>query len=251
MFSSDPGLSTPVLFVPTEQFENFLSIINAKLDIQLTIPPGENAAKFSYSFTQDSIRPAYLGRVHDAKTREMIRTANLPEFTNEFFGDASADDIKQLSWLLHEILSVKFKRDKKNRSDEKQLKAREHRREEMFKFQVLLGFKPNDSTALHQNFEFDADKAAKFPLDLGLVLISLDVEAHEGIGSPTEVGIAILDTEKTKGIAPGNLGENWLPFVEYKHLRVQEFASHVNCKYVHGCPDKFNFGYVYNLLNHS
>ncbi|QUC19760.1 uncharacterized protein UV8b_04001 [Ustilaginoidea virens] len=73
--------------------------------------------------------------------------------------------------------------------------------------------------------------------------VSIDLEAHEDQpGFPTEVGIAVLNTHKIDGVDPGPAGLCWWRFIEAHHLRVREFAGHVNRRYVQGCPDQFQFG---------
>ena len=53
----------PVLFVPTYQFEHLLDVVNAKLEINLTIPHGVNSNKFAISFgVGNTPRPRFLGR---------------------------------------------------------------------------------------------------------------------------------------------------------------------------------------------
>ncbi|CAI4211803.1 unnamed protein product [Parascedosporium putredinis] len=217
-FTSDTLVETPYLFVPTEQFIAFLNIVNAELKINLTIPVGENGEKFYVSFREGLPQPRYLCNVYDEESRQLIRTKNLPTFDQSFFEAVAPEQIEEFRWQLYDIASFN-KISSKARSLEKQTRAREARHRMTRGLQALLGLRP-----------------------FGPVLISLDVEAHELSHLPTEVGIVTLDTEKTKNLAPGKLGENWWPFVKSIHLRVSEYASHVNYQYVQGCPDKFDFG---------
>lgn len=41
---------------------------------------------------------------------------------------------------------------------------------------------------------------------------------------PTEIGIAVLDSRDVKGMSPGPHGNNWLPHVKARHLRILEFG---------------------------
>lgn len=60
----------------------------------------------------------------------------------------------------------------------------------------------------------------------------------------TEIGLAILDTENIEEVPPGENGKNWLSYIEAHHLRINEYKSIVNSRYIRGCPDAFNFGYI-------
>ncbi|PKS06835.1 hypothetical protein jhhlp_006911 [Lomentospora prolificans] len=237
---SDARYATPFLFIPTEQFVAFLGTINAELGTSLKIPPGEHTKRFSITFRPGLPQPRYLGTIHDQESRELIRSKNLPSVDHGFFSESSSADVNELRWQLHDIASFGNNR-AKGRSGEKQAVARDSRKRMMRNFQTFLGFRPGDLVA-EPDAKFDVDDVPGFPPKLGPVLVSLDVEAHEVSHLPTEVGIIVLDTEKTKKVPPGKLGENWWPFAESTHLRVQEYASHTNFKYVQGCPDKFDFG---------
>lgn len=77
-----------------------------------------------------------------------------------------------------------------------------------------------------------------------VVFICVDVEALEVPPHPvSEVGIAILDAKHTEGVASGPGGSNWYEFIEAHHLRTKEYSGVTNHKFVHGCPDAFDFGY--------
>lgn len=78
-----------------------------------------------------------------------------------------------------------------------------------------------------------------------VAFISIDVEAIEVAPNPvSEIGIALLDTERLEGIIPGSAAANWWEFIEAHHLRVKEYAGLVNYRFVQGCPRNFDFGYV-------
>lgn len=73
--------------------------------------------------------------------------------------------------------------------------------------------------------------------------ICLDVEADEmNRFTITEIGITILDTKRLQDISPGPSFDGWNEFLETHHLRIKEHKHIVNRVYVHGCPDKFQFG---------
>ncbi|KAL4906248.1 hypothetical protein BDW74DRAFT_177266 [Aspergillus multicolor] len=87
------------------------------------------------------------------------------------------------------------------------------------------------------------DKPVPYPFWTEPVFISLDVEVHERSHSQvTEIGISTLDTRSLVGVAPGSNGEQWQALIHSRHLRVQEYANHVNHLYIRGCPANFEFG---------
>jgi hypothetical protein len=87
------------------------------------------------------------------------------------------------------------------------------------------------------------DKRVPFEVESAVRFVCVDVEAYElNTSLVTEVGLAILDTEHIENVPPGENGENWHPFVQNHHLRINEFKTIINRRYVRGCPDAFNFG---------
>lgn len=75
------------------------------------------------------------------------------------------------------------------------------------------------------------------------VFLCVDLEAWEMDQSKvTEVGVSILDTRNLVGTDPGHNGSNWFRSIRTRHIIIQEHKRYVNGRFVHGCPDKFNFG---------
>lgn len=75
------------------------------------------------------------------------------------------------------------------------------------------------------------------------VFLCVDLEAWEMDQSKvTEVGISSLDTRNLVGTDPGHNGSNWFRSIKTRHIIIQEHKRFVNGRFVHGCPDKFNFG---------
>lgn len=82
-----------------------------------------------------------------------------------------------------------------------------------------------------------------------VVFFSVDVEAIEVSPGPvSEIGIAILDMQRVGEQSPGSRGRDWWPLMEAHHLRIKEYAGLTNYRYVKGCPDDFQFGYVSHPL---
>lgn len=87
------------------------------------------------------------------------------------------------------------------------------------------------------------DKPVPYPFWREPIFISIDVEVNERCHTEvTEIGISTLDTRELIGLAPGQRGEEWQSHIQSRHLRVEEYAHHVNRLYVRGCPDNFDFG---------
>lgn len=87
------------------------------------------------------------------------------------------------------------------------------------------------------------DKPVPCPFWKEPIFISIDVEVNERCHTEvTEIGISTLDTRELIGLAPGQRGEEWQSRIKSRHLRVEEYAHHVNRLYVRGCPDNFDFG---------
>ncbi|KAK6008196.1 hypothetical protein QM012_000099 [Aureobasidium pullulans] len=75
------------------------------------------------------------------------------------------------------------------------------------------------------------------------VFVCIDLEAfefaHEKI---TEVGVSVLDSRHVVGTDPGPDGNEWLSKISTRHILIKEHKHLVNKRFLHGCPDKFNFG---------
>ena len=75
------------------------------------------------------------------------------------------------------------------------------------------------------------------------VFICIDLEAFEFAQEKiTEVGVSVLDSRHVVGTDPGPDGMGWLSKITTRHLIIKEHKHLVNKRFVHGCPDKFNFG---------
>lgn len=89
----------------------------------------------------------------------------------------------------------------------------------------------------------DPSMPAPFTFDRSVVFVCVDVESYERAHDKiTEIGIATLDTRDLDGLAPGNDGENWRLKVRARHFRIEQYKHLRNHEFVHGCPDRFDFG---------
>lgn len=194
----------------------------------------------------DTPRPKYLGKVHDgdSKDRVLSKTGTLScKDADLRFSDAKPSTSHWLRQVLDEIAKYSPGTKKKN-SAVKAARNRETRRRMMEKLQDALGFKTLETVpGALGTLGFSVDKAPPFPPERAPVLVTIDVEVNEFCHqNVTEVGFAILDTEKTKNMPPGELGAAWWSQMINIHIRIEEYASHRNRKFVAGCPEKFNFG---------
>jgi hypothetical protein len=82
-----------------------------------------------------------------------------------------------------------------------------------------------------------------FTFDRSVVFVCVDVESYEKAHDKiTEVGVATLDTRDLEGVAPGKDGEGWRPKIRARHFRIEQYKHLINRDFVHGCPDRFDFG---------
>lgn len=235
------------LFVPAEQFTKFLDHINSHLGTKLMIPE-THSGLFSYRFGDGGTPcPRHLGKVHDADSKaQLFSWESMPFSADEALTLKYEEaDSKAISDLQQKLAGIATYAPRKKKSSGVKAAQNQQKREIMMeKLQHALGLRNwKDIGGKAKGPAFTVDKAPPSPPESSPVLIAIDVEVHEFCHEMiTEVGFAILDTEKTRTVPPGELGEKWWSSVEAKHLRVKEYAYHCNRKFVAGCPDNFNFG---------
>ncbi|KAG5915041.1 hypothetical protein E4U53_004547 [Claviceps sorghi] len=233
------------LLVPTVQFVRFLKDVNAHLGIELRIPRGRNEAYFGLKFGQGSTpRPRYIGPSRE-KPRVLIDNQQVIDEDSAAFGAASDGD--QKSWLAnwerakaspeHQRLDA----DQRARLAAERAEKRRRESEAMLgKVQARLGTSAQRAQQEEQQQEEHVCASTTWK---PAVFVSIDIEVlEEEPRSITEVGIAVLDTRNIRGRDAGPGGILWWEHVKAHHLAVRQYASHVNYKYVQGCPDKFQFG---------
>ncbi|KAK0674387.1 putative exonuclease [Cercophora samala] len=221
----------PGLFVPTYQFQHLLDTINARLDINLTIPPGNNEAKFKLVFGDGNTpRPRFLGRTRNADA--------FKSFSGLVPRPKPEDDIKQgteegqakLISVLKMIANSHKKTEKSKKNAYKRFEAHLAWGRGLKRTQCYLGLRERKT-------------AEAIPLPSGVRFVSIDLEAWEQDQSViTEVGIAILDTPNIENIDPGENGQNWFKAIQARHILVAENTWATNTKYVKSCPESFDFG---------
>ncbi|PHH72533.1 hypothetical protein CDD80_4471 [Ophiocordyceps camponoti-rufipedis] len=214
----------PHLFVQTAQFEDFLAAINRTLQTALTIPIGNNNKKFCIVFGSDNTpRPRFLLQ---SDGKDSLSKVSWPEMF-----DSDVQSYKKASPMAQDDFdsALKFSTvkssDKSKKAEDRARKRALQRHSMMQQAQSFLGLGENGSKTLP------------------VVFVCIDVEALE---TPphhiSEIGIAILDTARTRRNPPDAGGSGWWQFIEAHHLRTKEFSGMVNHKYVMGCPEAFDFG---------
>ncbi|CAJ2510002.1 Uu.00g059020.m01.CDS01 [Anthostomella pinea] len=112
--------------------------------------------------------------------------------------------------------------------------------------QKYLGLRPRaaySSGPLDSSAPWEVSMPVPFKTKASVRFVCVDVEAYErNTNVVTEIGFAILDTEDTMDVPPGENGENWFPLIKAHHLRIDEYSYMVNHDFVKGCPGSFNFG---------
>lgn len=242
----------PVLFVPTTQLQNLLDVVNAKLeDTNLTIPDGKNAEKFYMTFgAGQTPRPRFLGRSTSLLSFEDLKTSFPPLQSGEALDRATPlakDDFLDRLDMIHK---AGFK-DGKNKSEaNRRKKIAKHRSwgQQVKRVQRYLGLRPRAPTEHTDDLPLPQSLDLARPITLepegSVVFVAIDVEAYEfNQDMITEVGVAILDTNDLKSVAPGEGGVDWHELIKAHHIRIRENVWAVNRKHVRGCPDQFNFGY--------
>ncbi|KAK5990008.1 Good for full DBP5 activity 2-like protein [Cladobotryum mycophilum] len=224
LYHPEKTTEEPQLLVPSLQLEAFLRAINRELGTSLAIPGGVNQDNFYMKFGQGGTpRPRYLMRSRDQKTLVVESWPDIDENDVEAFKWATAP--LQVEWKAKWRLMVPRSpsKDKKKNAELRAAKRKEDCERMLDEAQRFL----------HLKGDYERD----------VVLICMDVEAIERPPNPiSEVGIAILDTKRIRGIPAGPSGKDWWRFIESHHLRTKEYSGLVNNIYVRGCPADFDFG---------
>ena len=89
----------------------------------------------------------------------------------------------------------------------------------------------------------DVSRPAPYALENEVVLVCVDVEAYERDNRKiTEIGVSTLDTLDLVGMAPGERGENWIPHIRSRHIRIRGREHLKNKDFCPGDADSFQFG---------
>ncbi|KAI1500690.1 hypothetical protein F5X99DRAFT_385140 [Biscogniauxia marginata] len=241
-----PNNRRPLLLVPSVQFQNFLRFTSTQLNGNLTVPQDEAGEEYFLTFgEEDSPVPRFLGQAGSSSVLKVLE---------DRLKTLSKDDLSRLP--LATIKAYRSKVDRiydsvKGPLGKRKAEAARFRKTERQKsysrmikrVQRYLGLRKQRSTDAFSADPWDVNTPVPYQPMGSVRFVCVDVEAMErNLNNITEIGLAILDTTRTEDVAPGVRGENWFSRIETHHLRVEEYSSEVNHRYVKGCPEAFNFG---------
>ncbi|KAK4196482.1 putative exonuclease [Triangularia verruculosa] len=230
----------PGLFVPTYQFQHLLDTINARLEINLTIPPGKNTSKFKLVFGEGNTpRPRFLGRTFTADGFKMF-TGLVPRPKPEDDPSLGTEEGQaKLKSVLKMIANSHKKTEKSKKNAFKRFQDHRQWGRSLKRTQRYLGLRKKKSDGA----------AAESPV---VRFVAIDLEAWEqNLDVITEVGIAILDTSDLKNSTPGKNGRNWFDAIKARHIHVAENRCFENYRYVQSCPENFDFGQTELIFGHD
>lgn len=279
LYEPDERVQDPILLVPTRQLCALLRRINGKLNIKLTIPGGGNEVKFYTRFgILDTPVPRYLGRTGDfASYKNLLNVVPQPEAEDDLTGltqiqrDEFAEIVKKVkeSWQGSGKGKCKSKRKSQKRFDERKDWGRTTKRVQRYlglrekaapfanyrgTLSECLFASPAQADLIMTEFTgqepapakvltLDLEAPAPFEQESQVVFVCVDIETYEkNPGLVTELGFAILDTQKLIDVPPGAGGANWFNLIQGRHIRIKEYSYIKNVEYVQGCPDNFMFG---------
>lgn len=216
--------------MPTSQFLHLLDIVNAILGVHFCIPPGRSGDQFRLTFAaKGGPRPRFLGRSDCAQIfTALTKSAPAASADNQL-----SDDVwKELKDIVTMARKGWTKASANKVRNMKRVAERHTWRQELKRVQRYLGVR--ETTTKVEDFRH---------LVNGVVFAAIDLEAWERNNDLiTEIGVALLDSSRLVGMAPGETGRNWFRFVQGHHLRIKENAWAENKRHVAGCADKFDFG---------
>ncbi|KKY35912.1 putative qde-2-interacting protein [Diaporthe ampelina] len=260
LFEPDEKVEDPILLVPTRQLSALLRRINRQLGISLTIPGGGNEKKFYTRFGfLDTPVPRYLGRTGDtASYKKLLNITPQPEAEDDLTGltqiqrDEFAEIVKKTkeSWQGSGKGGARSKKNAEKRFDERKGWGRTTKRVQRYlglrekaapiaNYRAFTGQEP----APAKDLMLDVDASAPFEQDGHVVFVCFDIETYEkNPGLVTELGFAILDTQKLIDVPPGAGARDWFELIQGRHIRIKEYSYIKNTEYVEGCPENFLFG---------
>ncbi|KAK3990635.1 good for full DBP5 activity protein 2 [Cladorrhinum sp. PSN332] len=240
------GDHPPVLFVPTYQFQHLLDVVNAKLEINFTIPSNKNEGKFKLRFgVGGGPRPRFLSRSSSATHFNELHDKIPDPKDEDDLSNATNYGRETLLEIFQMISKAASKTKKSERSHYKRTKAHREWGKALKRAQRYLGLREKASERVDGTTPkmLNLGQPVVAKPELSVLFVCIDVEAYEfNQDLITEVGISVLDTTKLEGVAPGVNGQNWFSLIDARHIRIEENIWAVNSRYVRGCADQFSFG---------
>lgn len=234
------------LLVPTKQFVRFLGVVNARLGIRLTIPEGIPGDKFRVQFGVGGTPcPRYLGRSTRRRDFEAVSNAIPPADEVDLCKRASPIGIDELAQKLN-VVNISKAGKKKQKSQKRQREAKERQLDSLQHVQRCLGIRGADRSLIGPDgkvLRLNIWNTMPYKRHSDVVFAAIDIEvAEQSPSTILEIGISILDTLEVVTSPPGENASNWFRVIKSHHLLTYETRFTRNHKFVHGCPDAYDFG---------
>lgn len=239
-----------ILLVPTGQFEHLLDVVNAEYETLLKIPEGRNRDKFTLSFgAGNGPRPRFLGRSDSKAAFEALKAAVPERKPEDDLSNATAEGCAEFDRLMSLTHSRGRRKDGPDRNREKRASNHIAWGRSIKRVQRYLGLRRRvgngNAPATDVSRDLDFYQPMPYKSDRLPLFVAIDIEAYEfNQNLISEVGIAMLDTARVADVAPGKDGQGWFSRIHARHIRIEENRWAKNNRYVAGCPDKFDFGFV-------
>ncbi|KAE8361828.1 hypothetical protein BDV27DRAFT_166627 [Aspergillus caelatus] len=258
-----PPLTGPrnLILVPTAQVRAFFQEINRALQCNFSLSDEGLVLPFH---KEGYPQPVFIGRSTCRETKDRLES-QIPA-SSEAPRPSPRMDEQFIAFEQMVETAWETTRNKKKVSEAKQQQRMQNQRrlvEGLRRVQSHLGLRSSAADDLIDDTAWEEKKAlqpmpespqpqpqplhmgkpAPFPFWMEPIFISIDVESNEYHHKQiTEVGISILDTLDLVGMSPAEDGAHWRTKIQSRHLRVEEYAHHVNQHFVAGCPGNFDFG---------
>ncbi|KAB8232751.1 hypothetical protein ETB97_004320 [Aspergillus alliaceus] len=246
-----------LILVPTSQVRDFFQEINHALQCNLALSDEGLILNFhKEGFPQ----PIFIGRSTSRETKDRLES-QVPASSGRTCPSSGMDEQFLAFEQMIETAWETTRNRKKPSKAKQQLRIQNQQRlaDSLRRTQSYLGLRSDEINDMIDDMSWEErrdqqpkprpsrplrmDKPVPFPFWHQPVFISIDVESNEHHHKQiTEVGISTLDTLDLVDISPGDDGDHWRTKIQSRHLRVEEYAHHVNRDFVIGCPDNFDFG---------
>jgi hypothetical protein len=237
----------PFVFVPTDQFEHFLKIVNCILSIELCIPGGVNNEKFRLTFGDfGTPQPKYMGRAQSPEEYEVLIDKVPDACPDDTLDNVSPQAAEVFLRRLNNLFRPRSSKKKKNDPAEaltKRISQLKTWGRTTKRIQRYLGLRHGNVSGRLELKTLNVSELAPFPFEKNIVFVAIDIEAYERNNNLiTEVGIAMLDVQDLRHRSPGDHGKGWFSKIQARHLRIKDNSWAVNREFVVGCPTLFDFG---------
>ncbi|EPS30210.1 hypothetical protein PDE_05160 [Penicillium oxalicum 114-2] len=243
-----------LLLVPALQVKQLLDEINHDFDCDLALLTSQKGLVLSFNDDDGTPQPVRLGLIEDREglyqMEQQIRQATKSQ--SDWMKTCSPAGLRAFQKKAYDALMTFKRGSSKSKGQSGGFDAVFASSGELTrtlrKIQSYLGLQqlPPQKPSPPES----ADTSACAPLevnreenDVTPVFYSIDVEWNERNSHQiTEIGISILDTRDLRSLSPGPHGDNWAQLIRSVHLRVAEYKSFCNTRFVRGCPHLFLFG---------